>query len=136
MEKITESRRKFIWQLIWLLVGGGLLGRYLLPTQKVAGEVLRVALAEVPHQGALVYLESRVALVREADKVIALNLVCTHLGCALKVTPDALVCPCHGSRFDHGGLVLEGPATRPLEQFVVNRKNDQLEVQLGPGRAV
>ena len=37
---------------------------------------------------------------------------CPHLGCALKWNKDehSWDCPCHGSRFDEGGKVLEGPA--------------------------
>ena len=38
---------------------------------------------------------------------------CPHLGCALKYnrTEHSWDCPCHGSRFDEGGAVLDGPAT-------------------------
>ena len=37
---------------------------------------------------------------------------CPHLGCALKwnKAEHSWDCPCHGSRFDEGGKVLEGPA--------------------------
>lgn len=37
---------------------------------------------------------------------------CPHLGCALKwnKAEHSWDCPCHGSRFDKGGKVLEGPA--------------------------
>lgn len=37
---------------------------------------------------------------------------CTHMGCALKknVSEDTWDCPCHGSRFDEEGNVLENPA--------------------------
>ncbi|MBE5960439.1 MAG: FAD-dependent oxidoreductase [Lachnospiraceae bacterium] len=40
---------------------------------------------------------------------------CTHLGCELVYNPDEDVyeCPCHGSRFDCHGKVLDGPAIKP-----------------------
>ncbi|WP_233574031.1 Rieske 2Fe-2S domain-containing protein [Amycolatopsis panacis] len=39
-----------------------------------------------------------------------------HLGCFVRFNPAerSRDCPCHGSRFDVDGAVLEGPATRPL----------------------
>ncbi len=38
---------------------------------------------------------------------------CPHLGCALKYNPDehSWDCPCHGSRFDENGRLLDNPAT-------------------------
>jgi glycine/D-amino acid oxidase-like deaminating enzyme/nitrite reductase/ring-hydroxylating ferredoxin subunit len=56
---------------------------------------------------------------RDADgTVYAVSLRCTHLGCILRFNSAerSWDCPCHGSRFDIDGSVLEGPATRPLER--------------------
>jgi len=41
---------------------------------------------------------------------------CPHMGCALKWNPAerSWDCPCHGSRFDEGGALLDNPATRGL----------------------
>ncbi len=41
---------------------------------------------------------------------------CPHLGCALKWNPQehSWDCPCHGSRFDADGQLLDGPATGEL----------------------
>ncbi|SFP04730.1 Glycine/D-amino acid oxidase [Amycolatopsis arida] len=48
----------------------------------------------------------------------AVSLRCTHLGCYLRFNSAerSWDCPCHGSRFDVDGNVLEGPATAPLDR--------------------
>ncbi len=52
-------------------------------------------------------------------KTVALNTVCTHLGCIPNWLPGAQIfkCPCHGSGFRRTGVNFEGPAPRPLERF-------------------
>jgi Rieske Fe-S protein len=52
----------------------------------------------------------------ESGTLHAVSLRCTHLGCLLRFNSAerSWDCPCHGSRFDVDGRVLEGPATRPL----------------------
>jgi glycine/D-amino acid oxidase-like deaminating enzyme/nitrite reductase/ring-hydroxylating ferredoxin subunit len=55
---------------------------------------------------------------RDDDGMIhAVSLRCTHLGCLLRFNSAerSWDCPCHGSRFDVDGAVLEGPATRALD---------------------
>jgi glycine/D-amino acid oxidase-like deaminating enzyme/nitrite reductase/ring-hydroxylating ferredoxin subunit len=48
----------------------------------------------------------------------AVSLRCSHLGCLVRfnAAETSWDCPCHGSRFDVDGAVLEGPATRPLSR--------------------
>ncbi|GGS30880.1 FAD-dependent oxidoreductase [Actinokineospora fastidiosa] len=56
---------------------------------------------------------------RDADgELHAVGLTCTHLGCVVRfnTAEHSWDCPCHGSRFDVDGEVLEGPATKPLEK--------------------
>jgi len=53
-------------------------------------------------------------------RVQAWEARCTHLGCRLdRVVHGVVVCPCHGSRFDADGRVLNGPATRALQPLRV-----------------
>lgn len=48
--------------------------------------------------------------------VHGVSLRCTHMGCLLRfnAAETSWDCPCHGSRFDVDGGVLEGPAVHPL----------------------
>ncbi|BCO11641.1 Ubiquinol-cytochrome C reductase iron-sulfur subunit [Citrifermentans bremense] len=128
MAQTDRSRRSFLAALISLLAGGWLVGRFLTPKLRPKNTLLTVAKAELPPDGALVYREARVALMRRGDSVYALDLVCTHLGCTVNVTPTGLVCPCHGSRFDREGKVLEGPADRPLKRYAVEADGDRYRV--------
>jgi Rieske Fe-S protein len=59
----------------------------------------------------------RVAAYRDAEGALhAVSAVCTHRGCvvAWNAVEKSWDCPCHGSRFDYDGRVLQGPAEREL----------------------
>ena len=55
----------------------------------------------------------------ENDQVRVLSLRCPHLGCTVRWDNEeqTLRCPCHGSRFDDRGSVLEGPAKQALAVY-------------------
>ncbi len=59
----------------------------------------------------------RVTIVRTEAGMAAVSNTCTHLGCVVATTDIGFGCPCHGSRFDADGVVLGGPAPRPLPWF-------------------
>ena len=43
---------------------------------------------------------------------------CSHMGCSLAhngTRAGGWDCPCHGSRFDEAGEVLDGPATKGID---------------------
>ena len=53
----------------------------------------------------------------EDGRVSAVSPVCTHLWCQVNwnSAERSWDCPCHGSRFDTDGSVLQGPAVEGLE---------------------
>ncbi|MCG5053126.1 MAG: FAD-dependent oxidoreductase [Myxococcales bacterium] len=69
-------------------------------------------------EGALLVHEGRqLAVYRDhAGALHALSPVCPHMGCLVhwNGAEKSWDCPCHGSRFDTRGAVLNGPATRAL----------------------
>jgi Rieske Fe-S protein len=58
----------------------------------------------------------------EGGIVHAVSPVCTHLGCIVRfnAAERSWDCPCHGSRYDVDGAVLQGPTTRPLAPKAVD----------------
>jgi glycine/D-amino acid oxidase-like deaminating enzyme/nitrite reductase/ring-hydroxylating ferredoxin subunit len=70
------------------------------------------------NEGKILDLEGeRVAVFRdERGELHCVSPVCTHLKCivSFNVAEKTWDCPCHGSRFDVDGAVLNGPATMPL----------------------
>jgi glycine/D-amino acid oxidase-like deaminating enzyme/nitrite reductase/ring-hydroxylating ferredoxin subunit len=70
-------------------------------------------------EGAIVTSNSeRIAAYRDDQgNVHAVSPACTHLGCYVQwnSAEKSWDCPCHGSRFDCDGHVLQGPAVRPLK---------------------
>ena len=78
------------------------------------------SVAQVPTGEARVVRDGlgKVGVYRDHDGAVhAVSLRCTHLGCLLRFNSaeTSWDCPCHGSRFDVDGRVLEGPAVDPLE---------------------
>ncbi|MDQ3956772.1 MAG: FAD-dependent oxidoreductase [Actinomycetota bacterium] len=54
----------------------------------------------------------------EAGTLHRVSAVCTHLGCIVtwNNAERSWDCPCHGSRFDYEGRVIQGPAVKDLEK--------------------
>lgn len=82
------------------------------------GEVSSVE--EIPANSGAVLREGllKVAVFRdEAGELHRRSAVCTHLGCIVAWNPAASTwdCPCHGSRFDPKGTVVNGPANTDLK---------------------
>jgi glycine/D-amino acid oxidase-like deaminating enzyme/nitrite reductase/ring-hydroxylating ferredoxin subunit len=71
-----------------------------------------------PGDGAVVDQKGEKVAVSEDDtgRRHAVSAVCTHLGCLVdwNSAEGTWDCPCHGSRFDQAGNVIQGPAVEDL----------------------
>ncbi len=66
----------------------------------------------------------------EAAAFVALSNVCTHQSCtvAYQSSSSEFVCPCHGSKYDVNGAVVQGPAPSPLPKYTVSITDNILSV--------
>ena len=87
----------------------------LLPGQADAEEFREVKAGE----GKVVEADnSKLAVYRdESGQVHCVSAVCTHMGCIVdwNNAEKSWDCPCHGSRFEISGEIIEGPALDPLK---------------------
>lgn len=134
------SRRRFLSRITWGSFAAAVAGaftvtlRYLWPsvlfeppTRFAAGRV-----ADLDRRRVIFLHERRLYLVRDGKGLFAESAVCTHLGCLTRPNPreDGFFCPCHGSRFALDGTVLKGPAPTPLPHFKLERRDDDLWVDV------
>ncbi|MFE9257419.1 FAD-dependent oxidoreductase [Streptomyces sp. NPDC006879] len=78
--------------------------------------------AQLPKgSGAVVRLDGQPCAVHrdEQEAVHVVSARCPHRGCLVGFNDAERTweCPCHGSRFDIDGSLLQGPATQPLERL-------------------
>ncbi|MEO7976037.1 Rieske 2Fe-2S domain-containing protein [Flavobacterium sp.] len=62
----------------------------------------------------------KIAVYRDYDNTLkAFSAVCPHLGCIVQWNADekSFDCPCHGSRFDTEGIVINGPSATDLHKI-------------------
>lgn len=72
-----------------------------------------------PGHGGIVHMDGeKLGVYRdEQGELLAVSAKCPHLGCQLEWNPSekSWDCPCHGSRFDVHGNLLNGPANSSLQ---------------------
>ncbi len=140
------TRRGFINWVLGTSAGAFLLSvlypvsRYLIPP-KVEESMARAVTLSIKsgdvkvNTGEIFKFGNRPAILirTPAGELRAFSAVCTHLACIVQYRPDIhhVWCACHNGHFDLNGQNIVGPPPRPLEQYVVNVRGDQVVVSKG-----
>jgi cytochrome b6-f complex iron-sulfur subunit len=123
--------------------GGGLTGASSVPAlPRVSGSVTNSAITLTIDSSSPLASVGGAALVQTADGLFlvaqtgpgsftALASTCTHQACTITGFENQdYVCPCHGSRFDTSGRVVNGPAVTPLRSFPTHFAGNVLSISL------
>jgi Rieske Fe-S protein len=113
------------------------LSRYLIPPKVEESTARTVTLsvkpAELkPNSGQIFRFGSQPAILvnTPTNELKAFAAACTHLACIVQYRPDInhIWCACHNGHFDLNGKNIEGPPPKPLEEYIVNVRGDQIVV--------
>jgi nitrite reductase/ring-hydroxylating ferredoxin subunit len=121
----VELTLGWISALFALIASTAAVARYMVPN--VLYEPDRRFKAQKPDEyvdGPTFFPDLRVFLLRKGNTFRAVSAVCTHLGCTVNRASNGFHCPCHGSVFDENGVVIGGPAPKPLSWFAVALSRD------------
>lgn len=68
----------------------------------------------------------------KAGEYVAVTAECGHWGCTVDWAAglEQWTCPCHGSRFDKDGQIVEGPADEPLIRLPAVLVADVLQITI------
>jgi Rieske Fe-S protein len=140
---VDNGRRKFLNWFLGTSAGAFLisviypLSRYLIPPEVEESTAGTVTLSIKPNDvkansGQIFRFGSQPAiLIKDANgELKAFSAVCTHLACIVQYRSDInqIWCACHNGHFDLNGRNVEGPPPKPLEQYVVNVRAEQIVV--------
>ena len=113
------------------------LSRYLIPPKSEESASRTVTLAIKPQEvkadsGQIFRFGSQPAILvnTPAGELKAFSAACTHLACIVQYRSDIgqIWCACHNGHFDLNGRNVEGPPPKPLEEYAVNVRGDQIVV--------
>ena len=137
----TFSRRHFLEFLGLGVIGGAIAGtfgifKFLSPNLLLESpRKFKAGKIENYNPDSVTYIkEQNVFIIRNKEgHFTALSAVCTHLGCTTswKSGPGIIACPCHGSKYNQKGEVIDGPAPKPLPKFAMTvDENKQIIVDM------
>lgn len=116
------------------LTGGFLIFFWPLKTSQFGGAI-NVPATAVPPPGEepLRVQDGKFWLINNEDGLLALYWKCPHLGCTVPWNQgaDQFQCPCHGSIYDRHGVLISGPAPRPMDLMAVTVEGGNVIVNTG-----
>lgn len=139
----SVSRRGF---LNWFLGTGAAafffsvfypVSRYLIPPEAEESTARAVTLSIKPqdvkaNSGQIFRFGNQPAILLRtpAGDLRAFSAVCTHLACIVQYRSDLsqIWCACHNGHFDLNGKNIAGPPPKPLEEYSVNARAEQIVV--------
>lgn len=140
---VDNGRRRFLDWFLTTTAGAFIvsvaypLSRYLIPPKVEESTAHTVTLAlkaqEVkPNSGQIFRFGSQPGILIRTpnDELKAFAAGCTHLACIVQYRSDIshIWCACHNGHFDLNGKNIEGPPPKPLEEYTVNVRGEQIVV--------
>ena len=143
--KSDESRRSFLNYLLGTGAVATLASiiypiiRFMVPPKVVESSTSSVVAAKVseikPNEGKIFKFGSKPGILvnTPSGEYRAFSAICTHLDCTVQYRQDEKLiwCACHNGRYDLTGRNISGPPPRPLEEFKVNVRGDEIVVSRG-----
>ena len=138
----ASSRRHFLDYLLGTSVVATLgaifypIFEFMSPPQVIEStesSVVAAKLSEVPaNSGKIFKFGSKPGIIvrTESGELKACSAVCTHLECIVQYRPDIkqIWCACHNGHYSVDGKNISGPPPRPLEEYKVNTRGDDVVV--------
>ncbi|HTX52562.1 MAG TPA: Rieske 2Fe-2S domain-containing protein [Candidatus Baltobacteraceae bacterium] len=143
MDTLPNPRRGFINLLLGSSFGALMVSmlypvaRYLIPPTVAEPSTASVTLPWKPgdlrpNSGRIFKFGSQPGLLinTPSGELRAFSAVCTHLNCTVQYRDDKqeIWCACHNGVYDLNGKNVSGPPPRPLEDFKVFAKGDQIVI--------
>jgi Rieske Fe-S protein len=145
ISQVMSARRRFVNYFLSTTLGATFVSivypvvRFLVPPEVAEAPQSNVVAGKVaelkPNSGKIFQFGTKpgILIKTAAGDVIAFSATCTHLDCTVQYREDLhqIWCACHNGHYDLNGKNIAGPPPRPLEQYVVNVRGDEIVVSKG-----
>lgn len=142
MEQSATRRRRFLNYLLGTSTGATLVAilypvvKFVIPPQVIEAtqnSVVAGKTGEFPaNSGKIIKFGNKPVLLLRTptSELKAFSATCTHLDCIVQYQPESkgIWCACHNGRYNLNGQNISGPPPRPLEEYTVNVRGDDIIV--------